>query len=800
MKLNDTTLFSVIVPTIGKRRTMLERCLKSIGNQSQYTGEVLVIVDNEQPYFEDVKKETKHIIDLFPEWHFDVRHTGRHHPCGASFARNYGTSVAKGKYLCFLDDDDAWKPNYLEKVFDGEEFDVALTAFEKHTPNDIQPEKVPPESLKAEYFYVANPGLRGSNLVVKKDIFIGVGGFDEKLPAFNDMDFGIRLSLLHGLKYKQIKDKLVEFHRHEGPRLSSPGCNENVEGMIAFLVKHSNSMGYLKEAQFRERAIKLWGVDPWSTQNMRYRIELVQENNSIVRDFGNILHALETRLAEPTDKGILNKDILQTMIDEICDMYEQADLRPPAPSLLIATTVTNSDTSLINLISSLKGELDISKWNYERIESEPIEILVVDNSDSIHVKEVNRKFVDTWSDNRIKIKLIDNEKEQQSIVGSRRYLCRIIKEQGLNISKRSPVWLMDDDLQFTALMFGKDGWTRSRHGSILHRLESIINLTEANAIVGGNTYCPPVMPLVTVIRQIKDIMGQFFSPNQDLPTWTQTMSFLSENPDAYYDLSREIIPERIVSLESRWWSDAAPMKYINDDILCEILDRIFSGLPVTRPLFIRNMPFPETAWWKGIDITVSGGNTIILDEDLLDERLYWVIDYKGSLSRRGDTCWAINASKKGFMIRGYNIPLYHQRGDRRSQDVSLKKYLTRGLELDVLGVGLYESLLNDGENRYSKPSHEILLEKIKKREDLMNTHLISLNNLMAEFTSLLLKDEYPRSVQIIEEIKLNLPDKIDIDAEGVALSIPDMDTDIDLQDKIEMDVEDISLSISGEGQ
>jgi hypothetical protein len=52
---------------------------------------------------------------------------------------------------------------------------------------------------------------------------------------------------------------------------------------------------------------------------------------------------------------------------------------------------------------------------------------------------------------------------------------------------------------------------------------------------------------------------------------------------------------------------------------------------------------------------------------------------------------------------------------------------------------------------------------------------------------------------MIEQIKLNLPDKIDIDVEGIALSIPNEGNDIDLQDQIDMNVEDISLSISGEG-
>ncbi len=775
MKLKSTSLLSVIIPTTGNRRILLERCLRSVGNQEKHAGEIIIVVDNDMSYFECVKKETETIAKAFSQWQFLVIHPGQNHSCGVSFARNFGASAAKGEYLCFLDDDDAWKPNYLEKVFEKLEFDVALSAFEKHTTDCILQEKIPPEILEENNFYVANPGLRGSNLVIRKEIYFKIGGFDEELPAFNDMDFGIRLCLLDGLRYKQIKDRLVEFHRHEGPRLSSPGCRENVEGMISFLVKHSYRMGYLNEASFRERAIDLWGIDPWDIQNIKRRIQLVQEKNTLVRDFANILHALETRLSQPTEAGIRDKDMFQMMVDKLCNLYEESESRLPAPRLLIATTITNSDVSLVNLVSSLKEELDASKWNLKYIEAEPINILVVDNSSSSKVREKNRAFIENWSDTRIKIKQIEGQEKQQSIVGSRRYLCRIIKEHGWNASRVSPVWLLDDDLQFTALAFGEKCWTQKRHGSILHRLECILGKTDAKAIVCGNTYCPPVLPLVTIVRQVNDIIGQFFNSDKSLPTWSQTMSFLASNPDSYYDLSRENIPKKIVPVEFCWWNGGEPLDQINDVLLCEILERIFSGLPVTRPLFVRNMYSPETAWWKGIDIIVSGGNTIILDAELLDEKLYWVVDYKGSLSRRGDTCWAINASKKGLPVRGYNIPLYHQRESRWSQDTSLKEYFTRGIELDVLGVGLYESLLDGDYNPDGTPSQESIVQKIKNREYLMNTHILVLKKTAGKLLSLLPEKEYPRSIQIIKKSMDDMPDIINLDLENISLSIPGED-------------------------
>lgn len=233
-------------------------------------------------------------------------------------------------------------------------------------------------------------------------------------------------------------------------------------------------------------------------------------------------------------------------------------------------------------------------------------VLVVDNSNSSKVRERNRAFIENWSDTRIKIKQTEGPEKQQSIVGSRRYLCRMVKEHGWNVSRISPVWLMDDDLQFTALVFGERCWTRKRHGSILHRLECILERTDAKAIVCGNTHCPPVMPLVTIVRQINDIIAQFFNSDKGLPTWSQTMSFLASNPDSYYDLSRENIPEKVVTVESCWWNGGEPMEQINDILLCEILERIFSGLPIKKSM--ADMPDIIILDLESISMSIPGEN------------------------------------------------------------------------------------------------------------------------------------------------------------------------------------------------
>ncbi len=243
---------TAIIPTTGRRSHMLKRAVASVMHQTQKVDALIIVLDDD-----NTQKPT--IADI--DHDAIVLCTG--HRQGVSTARNLGANQAKPGHLAFLDDDDVWKPNYLSTVFaQGDDFDVALTAFEKHRPDDVAPEKTPPTQLTAEQFMVANPGLRGSNLIIRKSVYMALGGFDTSLPAFNDMDFGIRLANEGPWNYRRNTAHLVEFHSHRGPRLSTAGGLANRVGMGRFWKRYKARMTTLQQQQFRSRAVKIWGWDP----------------------------------------------------------------------------------------------------------------------------------------------------------------------------------------------------------------------------------------------------------------------------------------------------------------------------------------------------------------------------------------------------------------------------------------------------------------------------------------------------------------------------------------------------------
>ncbi|WP_052518733.1 glycosyltransferase family 2 protein [Archangium violaceum] len=245
---------SVIIPT-RDRPALLRRALASVTAQTRCPDEVIVVDDGDLPMEQPPGP--------------GVRLVRQEVPHGAALARNLGASAASGSLLAFLDDDDSWDPVYLEEAEQlalTRGLELVLTAFLKvrhrEGTQEMIPEKVPPAVLQPEDFLVRNPGIRGSNLFISREVFLRAGGFDPALPSFHDMDLGFRLARLPGLRYGRNVQARVHFHVHPGLRLSTPGSSTNVAGLRAFLAKHADTMGPERISAFRERARQLFGVEP----------------------------------------------------------------------------------------------------------------------------------------------------------------------------------------------------------------------------------------------------------------------------------------------------------------------------------------------------------------------------------------------------------------------------------------------------------------------------------------------------------------------------------------------------------
>ncbi len=250
----DNPRFSVVIPT-SDRPEFLQRAIRSSLAQSMSV-EVIVVDDSSVRY----SNFNESVVSQFDR----VRYIRETIKMGVSAARNIGAHYARSDKIVFLDDDDWWLSGYLTAVscqFQRAHADLVLSSFLEENNGILVPEKVPRRELFPSDFLIRNPGLRGSNIAISKELFMEMGGFDESLTSMNDLDFGFRVFSKSGVNYSRIAKPFVVFNQHGGNRLSTPGSMNKHNGVREFYLKHYTVFSHDQHIKYLERAQRFWRVD-----------------------------------------------------------------------------------------------------------------------------------------------------------------------------------------------------------------------------------------------------------------------------------------------------------------------------------------------------------------------------------------------------------------------------------------------------------------------------------------------------------------------------------------------------------
>lgn len=256
-------MISVVIPT-HNRSELLKRAVLSVSKQTLGDIEIIVVSDGSTDNTENVIKEliasdSRIIFEAYPE------------AKGANFARNKGIELSKGEYIAFLDDDDEWDKQKLEKqlnVFKAEK-DVGLVYTgsnimyinEKITYSNIPKDRG--DLSKSILLY--NQIGTTSTVVLKTSIVKKVGGFDTSLKALQDYDLWIRICQL--TKVGVVSEPCINYYNFTGQKQISQNTEKYEEAINEIEAKYSELFDNLTEDEKNIKASNAYTL--LATKSMR---------------------------------------------------------------------------------------------------------------------------------------------------------------------------------------------------------------------------------------------------------------------------------------------------------------------------------------------------------------------------------------------------------------------------------------------------------------------------------------------------------------------------------------------------
>jgi len=183
---------SIIIPTYN-RPQLLQRAVQSALAQTFEDLEI-VVVDDGSPK----------PVSLIPHPRLRVIHHSENR--GTAATRNTGAKAARGRYICYLDDDDQLLPHMAEVSIKAlQDCDLpppvaVLSGLEVVDQSGrVVSTRLPPTLPRGAYFFLeeVEPGksfISKQTLIVERKLLLDIGGYDENLQSRVHTEMFLRLN------------------------------------------------------------------------------------------------------------------------------------------------------------------------------------------------------------------------------------------------------------------------------------------------------------------------------------------------------------------------------------------------------------------------------------------------------------------------------------------------------------------------------------------------------------------------------------------------------------------------------
>jgi glycosyltransferase involved in cell wall biosynthesis len=194
--------FLSVIVVVYNGATYLQKALDSITAQTRVPDEIIVVDGPSTDATPEIAQAVAGLRYL------------RQPKRGLAEARNVGVSAARGDLIAFLDHDDWWEPNKLEKQ-------LANLNIQPSPPGNLtwvklflEPGSALRPGFKSQAFETGQPGFTPGTLLAKRSLFYQIGGFDPAYTIGCDADWfarvqdaGIQLEVIpHILLHKRIHE------------------------------------------------------------------------------------------------------------------------------------------------------------------------------------------------------------------------------------------------------------------------------------------------------------------------------------------------------------------------------------------------------------------------------------------------------------------------------------------------------------------------------------------------------------------------------------------------------------------
>lgn len=215
-------LVSVVITTYGRNINLLFQAIESVRKQTYEYIELIVVDDNGLGTSIQQQNELKFVDES------GIQYIVNKENRGVQYSRNIGILESKGEFIAFLDDDDIWMPEKIEKqvsLLKKNDLGMVFCNGYRFYDNDLNKRKLYQYNFISEHLITFDIELESDRIgstshpLIRKECLAQTGLFDLDMPARQDYEMWLRICKY--FKVQGINEPLFYYRYHDGERITA---------------------------------------------------------------------------------------------------------------------------------------------------------------------------------------------------------------------------------------------------------------------------------------------------------------------------------------------------------------------------------------------------------------------------------------------------------------------------------------------------------------------------------------------------------------------------------------------------